>query len=189
MGTTSDDVPSEQQNLWVIDERLAFHSFLSSEKALSTAPALDTNSATRPDIFIFNTPILFGDGSVPLTTMIVVEFKRPDRTSYPDETPLAQVFRIVREVRDGVRKDSKGQAIRPATRDIPAYCYVICDLTDKLETILQDASAIRTPDNLGYYGFNSTLNAYYEVISYPKLLADARKRNRVLFEKLNLPIS
>jgi hypothetical protein len=48
-------------------------------------------------------------------------------------------------------------------------------------------AAFRTPDNLGYYGFNPTLNAYYEVISYRKLLADAQKRNRILFEKLNIP--
>ena len=47
--------------------------------------------------------------------------------------------------------------------------------------------ARRTPDNLGYYGFNEALNAYYEVISYTKLLSDAQKRNRVLFDKLNLP--
>jgi hypothetical protein len=49
--------------------------------------------------------------------------------------------------------------------------------------------ARRTPDNLGYYGFNEALNAYYEVISYNKLLSDAGKRNRVLFEKMNLPTS
>ncbi len=44
-----------------------------------------------------------------------------------------------------------------------------------------------TPNNLGYYGYNETLNAYYEVISYAKLLADTKKRNRILFDKLNLP--
>ena len=46
--------------------------------------------------------------------------------------------------------------------------------------------ARRTPDNLGYYGFNKSLNAYYEIISYNKVVADAKKRNRILFEKLNL---
>lgn len=44
-------------------------------------------------------------------------------------------------------------------------------------------------NDLGYYGYNETLNAYYEIISYAKLLADAKKRNRILFEKLHLPIS
>jgi hypothetical protein len=46
-----------------------------------------------------------------------------------------------------------------------------------------------TPDNLGYYGYNPNLNAYYEVLSYTKLLNDAKKRNRILFEKLNLPMT
>jgi hypothetical protein len=44
----------------------------------------------------------------------------------------------------------------------------------------------RTPDNLGYYDFNEALNAYYEILSYEKILGDAKKRNRILFEKLNL---
>ena len=44
----------------------------------------------------------------------------------------------------------------------------------------------RTPDNLGYYGFNETLSAYYEILSYQKILEDAKRRNRILFEKLNL---
>jgi hypothetical protein len=56
-----------------------------------------------------------------------------------------------------------------------------------VELRIQNMGARRTPDNLGYYGFNETLNAYYEVISYNKLLSDAGKRNRVLFEKMNLP--
>ena len=42
---------------------------------------------------------------------------------------------------------------------------------------MQNMGGRRTPDNLGYYGYNETLNAYYEVISYAKLLADAKKRN------------
>ena len=28
---------------------------------------------------------------------------------------------------------------------------------------------------------------YYEILSYDKILTDAHKRNRVLFQKLNLP--
>jgi hypothetical protein len=28
MRTTSDDVPYDQQNLWIIDERLSYHGFL-----------------------------------------------------------------------------------------------------------------------------------------------------------------
>ena len=48
---------------------------------------------------------------------------------------------------------------------------------------------IRTPDNLGYFGYNPSLSAYVEVISYTKLLRDAKKRNKILFDKLNLPMA
>ena len=40
---------------------------------------------------------------------------------------------------------------------------------------------------MGYYGYQSERNAYFEVISYAKLLADAKKRNQILFDKLFTP--
>lgn len=44
-----------------------------------------------------------------------------------------------------------------------------------------------TPDNLGYYGYNPKASAYVEIISYAKLLQDAKRRNKILFDKLHLP--
>lgn len=187
MRATSDDVPFEQQNLWIIDERLTFHSFLSSDVRLDQVPPLESDSASRPDLLIFNHPLAFSEDAEPLQSMVVIEFKKPDRTAYQDEDPVTQVYRMVREIRESKKKDRQGRYIRPANQNIPAYCYVICDLTPPVEIRIQNMGARRTPDNLGYYGFNETLNAYYEVISYTKLLSDAQKRNRVLFDKLNLP--
>ena len=189
MRFTSDDVPFEQQNLWIIDERLTFHSFLSSDIRLDQLPPLENDSESRPDLLIFNEPLAFSEDGEPLQSMVVIEFKKPDRSSYSDEDPVTQVYRMVREIRAGKKKDRKGVYIRPANQSIPAYCYIVCDLTPGLEVRVQNMGARRTPDNLGYYGFNETLNAYYEIISYRKLLSDAQKRNRVLFEKLNLPLS
>jgi hypothetical protein len=94
---------------------------------------------------------------------------------------------MIRDVHAGRLKDRAGRPMRAASSSIPANCYIICDLTPSLETRVQDMDGRRTPDNLGYYGFNKELNAYYEIISYEKILADAKKRNRILFEKLNLP--
>lgn len=71
---------------------------------------------------------------------------------------------------------------------IPAYAYVICDTTKEIEIIAQNKGFLATPDNLGYYGYNPSLQTYVEVISYTKLLRDAKKRNRILFDKLNLPL-
>lgn len=47
MRSTSEDVPFEQQNLWIIDERLTFHTFLSSDVPLNKTPVLENGSASR----------------------------------------------------------------------------------------------------------------------------------------------
>lgn len=188
MSTSSDDVPFEQQNLWMIDERLTYHSFLTSNQQIRSADAIESTSENRPDILLFNRPLAFAsEDDLPLTSIVVIEFKRPDRRNYREEDPVTQVYRMVRDIRKGHYKDKRGREIRALNENIPAYCYIICDITEQLEITLVNMSAFKTPDNLGYYGFNPSLNAYYEVISYQKLLTDARKRNRILFEKLNLP--
>lgn len=38
-----------------------------------------------------------------------------------------------------------------------------------------------------FFGYNSPRGAYIEVISYDKLIKDAKKRNQVLFDKLFRP--
>jgi hypothetical protein len=43
-----------------------------------------------------------------------------------------------------------------------------------------------TPDNQGYYGFHPQYAAYYEVMDYNKLLRDAKQRNKIFFDKLNI---
>lgn len=185
MNVESDEIPFDQQNLWIIDERLTFHSFLSSDKPFDKLSVLESLSADRPDLLIFNTPLVFSEGEQPLASIVVIEFKRPMRENYSEEDPLSQVFRMIRRTRDGKLKNHLGRLVVSGT-NAPAYCYVFCDLTKSLITKLQDLNAIQAPDNLGWFGYNQNLNAYYEVISYEKLVKDAKKRNRALFDKLGI---
>ena len=62
----------------------------------------------------------------------------------------------------------------------------IADVTPTLKDILETNDAYPTPDGQGYYGFQKTFGIYYEVTSYDKLLQDARKRNCIFFDKLNV---
>jgi len=105
MRSTSDDVSFEQQNLWIIDERLTFHSFLSSDIRLDQVQVIDSNSASRPDFLIFNHSLAFSEDGGPLQSMVMIEFKKPDRSAYQDEDPVSQVYRMVREIREGKKKD------------------------------------------------------------------------------------
>ena len=70
--------------------------------------------------------------------------------------------------------------------ETPFYAYIICDLTPKLLEQAKLADFKPTPDRKGFFRFHSTYNAYIEIISFSKLVIDAKRRNKILFEKLNL---
>lgn len=186
--TTSEDVPYHQQNLWIIDERLTYHSFLASDKPLKSLDKIESDSAKRPDLFIFDRKVAFTEGDQPITSMTIVEFKRPQRDDYKaDDNPLKQSFDMVEEVRRGHFKDHRGRPISALSDKIPAYCYVICDLTPSLHEVLLDMEgADLTPDGQGYYGYHKRRRIFFEVTDYNKLLRDAKKRNRIFFDTLNI---
>lgn len=188
MRTTSDDVPYEQQNLWIIDERLSYHGFLASDMPLDNLNPLANSSESRPDIMIFERALSFAEDDAALNSLVIIEFKKPDRSSYKED-PVDQVYRLIREIKTGHFKDKNGREIKVQSNRIPAYAYVICDTTQAVETIAQNKGMLSTPDNLGYYVYNPALSAYVEIISYTKLLQDAKKRNRILFDKLHLPVT
>jgi hypothetical protein len=188
MRTTSDDVPYEQQNLWIIDERLSYHGFLASDMPLDSMEVLANESESRPDILIFDRALSFAEDEGALNSLVIVEFKRPDRADYKKEDPVDQVYRLIREIKGGHFKDKNGREIKVQSNQIPAYAYIVCDTTKEVEIIAENKNLVRTPDSLGYFGYNQSLGAYVEIISYTKLLRDAKKRNRILFDKLHLPV-
>lgn len=187
MRTTSEDVPYEQQNLWIIDERLSYHWFLASDMRLDSIDVLANNSESRPDILIFDRALTFAEDEAALNSLVIVEFKKPDRSSFGKEDPVDQVYRLIREIKGGHFKDKHGREIKVQSERIPAYAYIICDTKKEIDTIAENKGMLPTPDNLGYYVYNPRLSAYVEIISYKKLLTDAKKRNRILFDKLQLP--
>ena len=61
---TSNEVKLDSCNLWLIDERLAFHDFLASDKPLSSMPITDSTESKEPDLCVLNVfdePILVSD--------------------------------------------------------------------------------------------------------------------------------
>lgn len=191
MKSNSHQISYSQQNLWVIDERLNYHSFITSDQPLDSNPEqLQTDAARSPDLFIFDRKIVFGErprDRHPVTSVTLFEFKRPMRKNYTSaENPLLQLLDAVRDIRKGTFLDHRNRPIDISNEAIPAYCYLICDLTPKIRDIVEGMDADPTPDGLGYFGYHKNRRAYFEVISYSKLLRDARQRSQIFFEKLNL---
>ena len=150
-------------------------------------PVIATSAQQRPDIIVCNGGFGFAEEQAPFGSIVIVEFKRPARDDYTDEeNPVTQVLGYIRKVREGLAKDRAGRPLNIAEH-VPFYCYIVCDITPKLRVSAENANLTPTPDAQGYFGFNSAQRAYVEVISFDKLVSDAERRNRILFDKLNLP--
>lgn len=185
MGATSKDSFFEQQNLWVIDERLCYHTLLTSDKKLNSVPGLKGTSGKEPDIFAFfyDTPIGVAESdNLPSGGVIIIEFKRPGRDDY-DKDPADQIIQRFREISDGNVNDIDGRQINPA--NLRYTGYLIADLKPSLHKQVYGRYH-RTADNEGYFFNLAAGNGCIEIISYDKLVKDAGRRNRILFDKLGL---
>ncbi|TKB72961.1 MAG: hypothetical protein E8D46_10815 [Nitrospira sp.] len=187
-GKSSDDVLFEDHNLWLVDERLAFHVCLNSDQQIKRSRVLENKSKKEPDILIFDKAIAFTETSeLPFTSITIVEFKRPLRDDYSEkENPFVQVYKYIEEIRAGKAKSITGRPI-PIQNNMPFYCYIICDLTPRLKEWARNFNLKPTPDGLGFFGYNENYGAYCEVVSYSKLIADAQKRNQAFFRKIGFP--
>ncbi|RNL90115.1 hypothetical protein ED312_06735 [Sinomicrobium pectinilyticum] len=184
---TSDDIALDEHNLWVIDERLAFHDYLASDRPFTNVERTASTSLQRADLLIFNKAHILNEDTKPYSSIVIVEFKRPMRDDYTEEeNPINQINKYAREIinNDVLDKDGRPFDIREGT---PLYAYIISDLTPKLRQFAQDQNYTLLPDNNGYFNFNRNYNLYVEIISFDKLISDSKKRNKILFEKLNLP--
>ena len=194
MRTTSDGEEFNNNNLWIIDERLVFHHFLASDKSFKSMTVTDCDSNKRPDLVVENmldNPFVVSDkDNPPYASLRIVEFKRPmrdDIESYDDsKNPTDQCIDYVERIRQGKSISKNGRPFN-ISEDIPAYCYIICDLTSSMHSVCRKRDFRKTYDGLGYFGYNSELRIYFEVISFDQLLNSANERNASFFDKLGIP--
>jgi hypothetical protein len=180
-------------NLWMIDERLAFHDFLASDKTINSYPITSAINTKEPDILVFNVfdqPILFSESTkLPPASFEVIEIKRPfrnDAASGEEKDPIEQAIGYIERIRAGSVTTATGRII-PASDSIPAFCYILADLTAKLVARCKIHDLTRTADGLGFFGYKKNSQAYVEVIGFDRLLNMAKERNRAFFDKLGLP--
>lgn len=174
----TDTIGYENHNLWLVNELLAFHTHAASDKRLCDVAT--SNSQERPDVIVFSE---VGDDRR-ARAVSLLEFKKPQRTSF-DEDPVKQLFRYVREIRDkGVWLTNGRQVTVDNTTRF--YCYAICDLTPQVKEFAENGGYAILQGELGYYNYNSLLNAHVEIIAFDKIILDAKQRHKAFFEKLGI---
>lgn len=193
MGHDSNSLLPGDCNLWLIDEKLAFHDYLASDVTIRAMPITDAQETKEPDIValnVYDNPILMSESkSLPLASIVVVEIKRPmrnDARAGEDKDPIEQALGYLERIRNGRATTPNGRPI-PNSEDIPGYCYVVCDLTESVKRRCNLFGLTPCSDYMGYFGYNPNYKAYIEVISFDKIVDSAKKRNRAFFDKLGLP--
>lgn len=194
MQTDSDQADLNAGNLWLVDERLAFHNYLASDKTLRSMPITGSSETREPDICslnVFDNPILFSDsGTIPPASLEIIELKRPMRNDVragEDKDPIEQALGYLDRIRRGKVTTASGRPIA-GSEEIPGFCYILADLTETMKYRCEKIHDLtRTSDGIGYFGYKKSLKAYVEVISFDRLLKMSKERNRAFFDKLGLP--
>lgn len=180
----SDEIDFQAHNLWILDERLNFSAYISSEKPINE-PRGD-----RTDITIFNNRVAFRGDNEASNPITIFEFKKPQRDDFANpsskDDPVQQIVRYVNQIRDGKFKTPQNRDILVNT-NTPFYGYVVCDLTKKVSDWLErEKDFTPMPDGLGWFRWFGNINLYVEVLSWTKLLRDAEMRNKIFFDKLGI---
>ena len=171
-------------NLWIVDERMNFTDYVSSDVPL------EGKNTARPDLLVYNKRVLFRGDNEASNPITIFEFKKPQRDDFVDrssrEDPIQQIIRYVNSIRDGKYKTPEGRKILVG-ENTPFYGFVVCELTAKVESWLErEKDFRRMPDRLGWFQWIGNINLYVEVISWDKVLKDAEMRNKIFFMKLGI---
>lgn len=182
MRTTSDDISYEQHNLWLVDERLAYFFFASSD-----IPFNNDRKEDRADLMLLDNSVALleskNDGT-PYDTVVLFELKRPMRSDLASDNPIDQITKYMMKIQTNKVTDKNGRIIR-TDNHTKFYLYVVCDAIENYKAILENMYGFdETIDGLGMFRMKD--NKYIEVLTYDKIINDATKRNKILFDKLGI---
>ncbi len=189
MKINSNSVDFEANNLWLLDEKLVFHEALYSDELIKKYSEIESSSSKRPDVTIFNTPLVYTDDLQYKNSITIIEFKKPGLNNFSEDyNPHREIIRNIKEIICGNATDQRGRKIKinGSTR---FYGYIVTDITSKIEAELIDVMGYqRSPDGEGFFKYHHIDNCIVslEIVTYEKMFNDAKKKNEIFFRILGL---
>jgi hypothetical protein len=188
---STDEITYKQHNLWVLDERLAYNTYIASDKPFSSIFGFenisDEEKKKRPDIYAYSFLTVEPDNTKsPFRSLDLFEFKRPMRDDYTsDDNPYNQVKDYLQIIRQGnaTTKDKRSFSVINGGL---IYCHVVCDFTNKLRDLLNHDEFNQVGNEDWYVHYHQTYHAFIEVKSFEYVLETATKSNQILFDELGL---
>ena len=188
MGAETDSMPYDYHNLWLLDERLTFHSRTTSDKQIRTNKHIASDSQKETDLLIYDFPWAYTDNPSSINSLVIFEFKRPgrDMLQNPDDKKLdTQVVGYFEKLMESKAKSDKGTFLQ-IKDSTPKFGYVICELHNDLIEYNRKHNGFKlTPYNT-LYKINPEINQYIEVMTYQTMLDFAEKRHEAFFKALGI---
>lgn len=189
MGAETDVIPRDYHNLWLLDERLAFHSYATSDRPMKTNPHINNNSAKETDLLIYDFPWAYADNPNNINSLVIFEFKRPgrDMNTIEDKKLDIQVVGYFEKLMESKARNDNGRLMN-VQDNTPKYGYVICDLHKDLENYNIKFNGFRKTPHDTLFKINDMLNMYIEVMSYDTMIEFAEKRHNSFFQALGIDV-
>jgi hypothetical protein len=187
MGAETETMPKEFHNLWLLDERLNFHSYTTSDRPLKTNKHISVESQKETDLLIYDFPWAYTDNPNKINSLVVFEFKRPgrDMKTAKDKKLDLQVAEYFEKLMESKSKTDKGKLLN-IEDTTPKFGYIICDLHKELiDYNIKNNFFKKTPYGT-LYKINPELNQYFEVMSYDTMIEFAEKRHDAFFQALGI---
>lgn len=173
-----------RHNLWLLDERLSFVSYASSDRTLHGGRRKAGDKVI--DIgFYDEVYVAGGEGT---SAVMAVEFKRPGRDDYKIDAigrdPVKQIRETIQQIRErGSFITKQGATIEvPSSTQITAY--IIADLEPSLREVAEYHDFQKSWDEKSLFHYHKKYKIYTGIFGYNKLLEDAKKRNSPFFDVL-----
>jgi hypothetical protein len=188
---STDEIPYDKHNLWLLDERLAYNTYIASDKPFGQISGYEDlpvgDKRKRSDIYAYTFSTVEPDNtSSPFKSLDIFEFKRPMRDDYKStENPYNQIKDYLEIIRQGsaITKDKRSFTVVEGGL---IYCHVVCDFTPTLRRMLEKENFLQVGNQDWYIYYHRAFNAFIEVKSFELVLEIATKRNQILFDKLGL---
>jgi hypothetical protein len=173
-----------QHNLWMLDERLAFVSYISSDRTLHGGRRRMGDKVI--DVAFYDECyVAGGQGN---NTVAIVEFKRPGRDDYAfgqeGSDPIKQIHDTVEHMRE--RKSfvtTSGKSIDIPVQT-PIMAIIVADLEPSLRALARRYDFDETWDKKGLFRYHDDFDVFIEILGFDKLISDAEKRNAAFFDIL-----
>jgi hypothetical protein len=126
-----------EDNLWLIDDALAFLTYVSSDRAMHGKGRKSGDKVT--DLIFYDDSLVLGDDEG--TTLVIVEFKKPSRDDYSfgreKSDPVLQVIETLEKATAAggiTRTDGSHMSF---ARVVRRFAFIIADITPTLVKVLK----------------------------------------------------